>query len=212
MRYQHIIWDWNGTLFNDAWLCLEVINSLLRARNLPVQSLDEYKNLFDFPVIKYYELLGFDLKKEKFETVGAEFIDRYEERRHECKLHDSAENILKSINAHSLSQHVLSAYEQSALNGVIKQYGLSSYFMNLVGHHDIYAPGKIENGRRLVERLNCDKSKILLIGDTVHDYEVAKTIGIESLLVEHGHHSFERLKKCNAPIVQSLQEAVDWFM
>ena len=27
--YRHLVWDWNGTLFDDAWLCVEVMDGLL---------------------------------------------------------------------------------------------------------------------------------------------------------------------------------------
>ena len=34
-KYSHILWDWNGTLLDDAWLCVEVMNSMLAERDLP---------------------------------------------------------------------------------------------------------------------------------------------------------------------------------
>ena len=33
--YAHVIWDWNGTLLDDAWLCVDVMNGVLRAHDLP---------------------------------------------------------------------------------------------------------------------------------------------------------------------------------
>ena len=29
LKYEHIIWDWNGTLLNDVNLCLDIANKLL---------------------------------------------------------------------------------------------------------------------------------------------------------------------------------------
>ena len=55
--YTHIIWDWNGTLLDDAWLCVDVMNGMLRERRLPTRTLDQYKEVFDFPVRNYYETL-----------------------------------------------------------------------------------------------------------------------------------------------------------
>ena len=48
--YKHIIWDWNGTLLNDAWLCVEVMNGMLEKRGLPKVSLDFYRSVFTYPV------------------------------------------------------------------------------------------------------------------------------------------------------------------
>ena len=59
-----IIWDWNGTLLNDAELALFSINVMLKKRLLPTLSLPEYKQVFNFPVKDYYLRIGFDFEKE----------------------------------------------------------------------------------------------------------------------------------------------------
>ena len=64
MKYQHIIWDWNGTLLNDAWLFVDIMNGVLSNRKLPLITVDDYRKLFCFPVKDYYKKLGFDLENE----------------------------------------------------------------------------------------------------------------------------------------------------
>ena len=34
MKYKHIIWDWNGTLVDDTWLFVDIMNGVLKNRNL----------------------------------------------------------------------------------------------------------------------------------------------------------------------------------
>ena len=70
MRYKHIVWDWNGTLLNDLWLFIESINFVLESRGMSQVDKESYKSIFTFPVIKYYEHLGFDFSKEKFPIPG----------------------------------------------------------------------------------------------------------------------------------------------
>ena len=54
-KYKHIIWDWNGTLFDDVELCHNIINGLLIRNEIEEISLQRYKEIFDFPVKKYYQ-------------------------------------------------------------------------------------------------------------------------------------------------------------
>ena len=56
MRYKHIIWDWNGTLLNDRWLCVEGINQALIKRGLNPISEDQYSKaaLHCMRVNQYY--------------------------------------------------------------------------------------------------------------------------------------------------------------
>ena len=76
-QYKHIIWDWNGTLLNDGWLFVDVMNSILTRRGMDTITLEKYREIFGFPVKDYYLKLGFNLKKEPFEKSGLEFIKGY---------------------------------------------------------------------------------------------------------------------------------------
>ena len=55
MKYKHIIWDWNGTLLDDRWLCVDGINNGLLKRGLTPITEETYMNVFTFPVKNYYE-------------------------------------------------------------------------------------------------------------------------------------------------------------
>ena len=59
-QYKHILWDWNGTLLDDSWLCVEVLNGLLKESGKPTITHETYKEHFNFPVIHFYEFLGFE--------------------------------------------------------------------------------------------------------------------------------------------------------
>ena len=74
-NYKHIIWDWNGTLINDAWLFVDVMNKFLTQRKLKSINVNKYRDIFGFPIKKYYEKLGFNLSKEPFEKLGLIFIE-----------------------------------------------------------------------------------------------------------------------------------------
>ncbi len=60
---KHIIWDWNGTIVNDAPLFVNIMNKSLRAASLPSITLNDYKNLFVFPVVDFWKKLGFQFNK-----------------------------------------------------------------------------------------------------------------------------------------------------
>jgi hypothetical protein len=55
LAYSDIVWDWNGTLLDDAWLCREIMNEQLITRGLPALSMQRYGAIFGFPVKTYYE-------------------------------------------------------------------------------------------------------------------------------------------------------------
>ena len=48
-------------------------------------------------------------------------------------------------------------------------------------------------------KLGFKKGEVVLIGDTIHDFEVAEEIGADSILIASGHQSKERLTKMRRP-------------
>lgn len=207
VKYKHIIWDWNGTLLNDTWLCVEVLNGLLARRGREPISREAYRQNFGFPVIHFYNYLGFDTDVDSFEKVSHEFMGDYEARwLTECVLHPEAQDILTAMASAGLTHSVLSAAKQEALETGIRHFGIHGNFEALCGTENIYAHGKIERGRQWIEQLHWDSHEVVLIGDTLHDFEVAEAMGTDCILLAHGHHTPERLAATGKPVAHSLRE------
>lgn len=210
MSYKHVIWDWNGTLLNDTWLCVEVLNGLLARRGRAAITEEDYRQNFGFPVVHFYQYLGFDTDVDSFEQMSREFIGDYEARWfEECVLHADAHEVLAAMAASGKTHSVLSAAKQEALESGIRYYGLREHFMGLVGTDNIYAEGKVGRGRHWIGELPWSPEEVVMVGDTLHDFEVAEAIGSDCILLAHGHHSAERLATTGKRVVHSLRELVD---
>lgn len=214
-KYDHIIWDWNGTLLDDAWLCVDVMNGVLSRRGMPTLTPEAYENIFGFPVIDYYRRLGFDFDRESFEVSGTEFIVEYEKRRHEARLQPGALETLKAVRAVGIPQSLLSAYKQGTLDELTGYLGVKEFFTAVVGLDNHYAHGKVEAARHLMAQIGRVSSHgeiqgkgILLVGDTVHDREVGDAIGVECVLVPSGHQSRARLERLGVPVLDSVSEVI----
>jgi len=202
--YRHLIWDWNGTLLDDAWLCRDIMNGQLRQRGLPLLSQQRYEEIFDFPVERYYRAVGFDWSRESFQQAGTEFIAEYEKRKKECSLQPGAQVLLERIAAGGRSQAVLSAYSHHSLDEFLDHFGVRKHFRSIAGSRDHYAAGKVEHGLKMLGELPVSPRETLLIGDTTHDAEVAKAMGVDCVLVPCGHNSRVRLQACGVALVESL--------
>jgi len=210
MSYKHAIWDWNGTLLNDTWLCVEVLNGLLARRGRGPITVEDYRGNFGFPVIHFYEYLGFDTDVDSFDQVSREFIGDYEARWfEECGLHAGVSDILATMSEQGMTHSVLSAAKQEALDLGVQHYGIRSHFTGLAGTDNIYAQGKIARGEYWIQQLPWKSEEVVMIGDTLHDFEVAQAIGVDCILLSHGHHTRDRLSATGAPVLDSLKGILD---
>ena len=204
-----IIWDWNGTLLNDIELCVLTINELLERRNLTLLSVEDYREVFSFPVKNYYQKIGFDFNIEPFEIPALEFINRYNEQVHECSLHEDAYRVLNYFQSVGISQFMLSAMKQDVLEDCLKSQQITHFFKHVSGLDNHYAASKIENGKRLISSLNLNVAELVLIGDTVHDFEVATELGCHCILIANGHQSREILQTTGTLVIDHLRNLLD---
>jgi len=208
-RYTGIIWDWNGTLLNDTLLCVKIINEMLEIRRLPLLSIPSYKNVFAFPVKDYYQKIGFDFEHEPFEIPALEFIERYNEQVSGCSLHQDSLRFLDYFHSIGIRQFILSAMHEDVLNDCLKHYRIEHFFEHVSGLDNHFAASKTANGHRLITELNLDVKELILIGDTIHDFEVATELGCQCVLIANGHQSKTVLETIGVVVLDELNQLLD---
>jgi len=204
MKYQHVIWDWNGTLLDDAVATVKAVNRMLQNRNLGSTTLEEYRERITYPVIKLYYEAGFDLENENYEDMCEEYARYYEENTADMSLHEDAVSALSWFKAKGVSQHIVSASEYGILVEQVSRYGIIDYFDTICGQKNKRGDSKEHLAMNLMAELRAEPENVLFIGDTVHDFEIARNIGARCYLVSNGHCSRERLQKTGAPVFPCL--------
>ncbi len=204
IRWQSVIWDFNGTLVDDCALAVEVINVQLARRRLAPLSLDEYRRVFGFPLADYHRKLGFDLSVETMSGLADEFHEAYLLGLPSCRLHAGVRELLERLEAGGVRQFVLSAMEETTLRDALRRLGIAGRFEAIYGLDHRMADSKIVRGRDLLARFRLSASETLLIGDTDHDVDVARDLGTSAVLVARGHQSVERLRALGVPVYESF--------
>ncbi|MBN3036336.1 MAG: HAD family hydrolase [Bacteroidales bacterium] len=205
-RINSIIWDWNGTLLNDVDICLHSINILLKKRGLEELRKERYRDIFTFPVRDYYFRAGFDLDREPFDAIAVEFITLYFDSLPAAPLFEGAEAVLGHFRQRGVQQYMVSAMERESLLSSVDQRGILQKFRRIEGSTDHFADGKLHAGRKLFTEERLDPLSTILIGDTLHDMEVARSLGCQCILLPHGHQSSSRLETAGCTIAGNLAE------
>lgn len=205
--YKYIMWDWNGTILDDLQINFDIENILLSRRNIrQIASIDEYHEMFTFPIINFYQKLGFDLENEKFELIAREYAHLYDEMYPTAEIFEGAERVLRLIKNAGIRQMIISQTEQSYLTRQVNYFELEHLFTDILGNSDIYARSKVAVAHRWMEENDADASEILFVGDTVHDKEVADSIGCDCVLISKGHNSKQRLLSSGAIVLDDISE------
>lgn len=210
-NYQTIIWDWNGTLLNDIQLCVGIVNKMLIRHNDLQLDTSSYRAVFGFPITAYYERIGIDFEKESFEQLTETFISSYLAAVQKCALHENVVEVLTTFQAQKREQFILTAAHKESVMPLLDHYHIRQFIKQVEGLDNHRAESKEQRGIHLIEDNQIDRNTAVLIGDTIHDFEVATAIGVDCILIAHGHQSKARLQsKTNNTItvLDSLAELI----
>lgn len=207
-RYDHVVWDWNGTLLDDAGFCVEIINVMLTRRRLPGITVPFYKSVIEFPVILYYRKLGFDFSDQPFEVISDEFVALYQAGWRNCRLQAGAQYVMTVLKAAGVGQSVLSASMSSHLLEQLERFGIAGLLDSVTGADNHHGRGKLHIAREHVSALGVDPRRTLFIGDTAHDAEVAAEAGCDCMLVSFGHYGRDRLKHMGLLMAENMDDVL----
>ena len=201
-----ILWDFNGTILNDLDLVVRSVNGQLARRELPLLTIERYRDIFGFPVADYYRRIGLDPDGETMRDLSAEFFAAYGPKLPSCPLHEGVRDALSAFRDAGFSQFVLSAMEQALLTATLDRLGISGFFEAIYGlsHHE--GDSKLARGRDLLAEQGICPEAALLIGDTDHDAEVARALGVTGVLVARGHQSVSRLRATGCAVYDSTTD------
>lgn len=207
----HILWDWNGTLLDDTQAAVDTLNIMLERRGGRPVTMDFYRDHFAFPVRPFYEAIGVCLENEDWDALAREYHDVYAAR--PKRLNAEAIAALERVKAAGARQSIISALRQDLLEEITARLGVAKYMDRICGVDNLYGFGKIDRAREMLRDIQSGSAihpqhdSFILIGDSLHDKEVADALGAGCVLCGQGSHAAWRLAKV-ASVAATLPEAV----
>jgi phosphoglycolate phosphatase-like HAD superfamily hydrolase len=212
---RHIVWDWNGTLFDDQDVVLAATNASLAAIGVHrVISNERYQELYQRPMESFYAaLVGFPIPTAQWPQLDAAFAEYYLSHVHECGLSPDA---LTAMDAWSpRTQSLLSMFGHEDLLRLTREFELHGKLGRIDGRpadpdfgpKAKYLVKHLEQLRAEQPELTADQ--IGLIGDCADDAYAAFHIGATAVLYTGGSSSRAVLEKVGVPVVDTLSEAVE---
>ena len=207
---KYILWDWNGTLLDDTQAALDTLNLMLAERGAKPIGMDFYRDNFAFPVRPFYERIGMVLENEDWDALAREYHDLYAQQ--PKKLNAETFAALEMVRAAGVRQSIISALRQDLLDRTTADYGVAPYMECIYGVDNLDGASKLDRALELMTAITAnaptgEPPDVVMIGDALHDKEVADALGVRCVLCAQGSHAGWRLAEV-APTGATLVESV----
>ncbi|MDR2558519.1 MAG: HAD-IA family hydrolase [Oscillospiraceae bacterium] len=181
MDFKHIIWDFDGTLFNTYPHTAQAFLVMLRKEYLVHENVNEIEKHMRISLQHAY-----DFYTEKFE-IDDDFIEKYNdfrilyENQHTLPAND-AYLVCKFVFDQGSLNYLYTHRDKSALS-MMQKHGFNNIFRDFITSDNGFpkkpAPDALLH---LIEKHNMNKEEILYIGDRGVDLECANKTGVKFCL------------------------------
>lgn len=201
-----VCWDWNGTLLDDVEVALAAMNTVLRQRGLAeIPDQEAYRAVFGFPIRAFYARLGVDAAD--FLEAADDYLALFAAGVGAASLQPQARATLAAIDALGVEQVLISATPEVTLERQLAPHSLHGHFAHVHGITDVYAASKEHVVTAWLEDSGHDPRRVLMVGDTNHDEEIADALHVRFLRFGGGHQDPPLHRR--HPVIDRLDEVVD---
>ena len=204
-----MVWDWNGTLFDDHVAVVAAINDALALLSLrPIDS-DVFRTHYTRPVERFYEqVAGRPIAPGEWRTLDEAYHDSYHAWVERLELAPDAWAALAAAEAAGLTQSLLSMWRHQDLVALVDRLGIGHFFRRVDG---LQVPGGESKAEHLVTHLaalGVEAPAALLVGDTLDDLAAARAVGARCVLYDGGTHHRHALEATGVPVAGTLTAAL----
>jgi phosphoglycolate phosphatase-like HAD superfamily hydrolase len=203
----HIIWDWNGTLFDDIHAVVQATNDVFVPYGVSALDVDGFRASYTRPIwVMYERILGRDLLDGEWMRLDTTFHDSYDRLMAGCGLAAGAVATLTALAAEGHTQSLLSMWRHDRLVETIDGLRLTPAFRRVDGlrAEDDPGGGKAEYLTRHLAALAADPADVIMIGDSADDALAATTAGVRAVAYTGGMQSRADLERLGVPVIDTL--------
>ena len=208
----HIIWDWNGTLFDDLAVVVQSVNAALDRFGMGPIDADEYRDHYTRPVHLFYEeLLGRETSRQEWEMIDETFHQAYRSRLDQGALAPDALVALRAVAKAGETQSLLSMWWHDQLVPMAKQLGVDRYMARIDGlRGEGSGDTKTAHLQQHLQALTDAglHSDPVVVGDSLDDATAAAALNVAAVLYDGGSHHREKLEATGFPVAGTLTDAL----
>jgi phosphoglycolate phosphatase len=208
-----IVWDWNGTLLDDAEITLECVNIILDKVGHPRIDMQIFRDAHAIPLEQFYRKIGF--REEDIpgliESERHSFHDSYEPRAETLSLRLGAAEVLGHAHASDVRSVILSNHLTDPIRKQLKRLMIDDYFHEVLA----YASREIqfkdmtkgERLRRFIGTHGLTNKNAIIIGDTDEEVRIGRALGLGTVAITGGVVSERRLREAGPDhLIHDLKE------
>jgi len=211
-HYDLLIFDWDGTLMDSAGVIVDSIQRACEDIGLAAPGDRASRQIIGLGLVQALQTLLPDLPAEDYPRLVERYRHHYLGRDNDIPLFEGVADSISRLHASGFQLAVATGKSRLGLERALASSGLGEWFSATRCADQTHSKPHPAMVLELIEELDADPARTLVIGDTSHDLLMASNAGVASLGVTYGAHEPDDLRP-HAPLalMDSFAEVDAWL-
>jgi len=212
MRYPLLVFDWDGTLIDSAPAIVACIQAACRDLGLPVPEDARASHVIGLGLKDALSYAIPGLPADDYGRMVESYRRHFRARDPEIPLFPGAQAMLAGLKARGHTLAIATGKSRAGLTRALDNTALRPLFAASRCADQCASKPAPDMLFELMEELGTDAVNTLMIGDTVHDLQMAAHAGVQAVAVSHGAHPRGELVAL-APLacLENIEELTRWL-
>jgi phosphoglycolate phosphatase len=212
MKYELIVFDWDGTLLDSAGAIVQAIQAACRDLELPEPSDVQARHVIGLGLVDAMRQAVPDLKPERYQEMAERYRFHYLSGDHQLTLFKGVPEMLEGLQAAGHLLTIATGKSRAGLDRALDHSGLRPLFQASRCADECHSKPHPQMLEELMAEFGMPAASTVMIGDTSHDLLMARNAGVDSLAVTYGAHPHDHLVE-HGPLacLHNVVELASWL-
>ena len=211
-RFELIIFDWDGTLSDSVGLITDLMIQSFLLHNVSPPSRMEVADILGIKLSEAFKILLKEKDQNASELIFNSYIELYNQSSNKVKLFDGVELGIKELHRYGYKIAIATGGGRNYLDSCLAQTSIKDFINVTKTSDDCFSKPHPQMCNEILNELIIEPEKSIVVGDSIHDLQMAKNAGIASLAVTYGAHKQDSLSVYDAlDYMDDANMVFDWI-
>jgi phosphoglycolate phosphatase len=212
-RFDAIVFDWDGTLLDSTAAIVAAIRGAAADLNLPDPGPQRASEVIGLGLAQALSIAVPGLPAERAAEFAARYRVHYLAAESRLQLFPHARELLVELKARGRKLAIATGKTRAGLTRALDSLGLAAQFDASRCADETEPKPHPKMLLELADLLHTAPDRMIMVGDTTHDLQMAEAAGAAAVAITHGAHPPGLLRQARAlAMLDSLQELQRWLM
>jgi phosphoglycolate phosphatase len=193
-RYDLIVFDWDGTVMDSTAIIAGSIQAACRDLGLPVPSDEAARYVIGMGLAQALRHAVPDAPEAMWEPLADRYRYHFLAQDQAIPLFPHAEATIAELHEKGHWLAVATGKSRKGLSRALESSGMGRYFHATRTADETHSKPHPAMLLEIMDELGMSRDRVLMVGDTTHDLQMALNAGVDAIGVKHGAHDEAQLQ------------------